>query len=137
MPFTTNSPSIYRVVLVYHHNLWSVGDFITMGLKIYIHLISDVISEEGSRCLDYLNLSYFYRAQRFRGYQQQDSHELLRYLMDNMKMEEVKVSNSYIIGRLTFKKTVVSLCSYRLLQSDFIEDNRWKSLNNFKNKNIL
>ena len=29
---------------------------------------------------------------RFKGYQQQDSHELLRYLLDAMKNEEQKVS---------------------------------------------
>ena len=38
------------------------------------------------------------RNQRFRGYQQQDSHELLRYLLDNMKTEEIKVSTH----KLTF-----------------------------------
>ena len=32
------------------------------------------------------------RAPRFKGFQQQDSHELLRHLLDGMKAEEVKVS---------------------------------------------
>ena len=32
-----------------------------------------------------------FRAPRFKGMQQQDSHELLRYLLDNMKTEEIKV----------------------------------------------
>ena len=32
------------------------------------------------------------RAPRFRGYQQQDSQELLRYLLDSLKMEEANVS---------------------------------------------
>ncbi len=31
------------------------------------------------------------RAPRFKGFQQQDSHELLRHLLDGMKAEEVKV----------------------------------------------
>jgi ubiquitin carboxyl-terminal hydrolase 16/45 len=31
------------------------------------------------------------RAPRFSGYQQQDSHELLRYLLDNLRTEETKV----------------------------------------------
>ena len=35
----------------------------------------------------------FCRAPRFKGYQQQDSHELLRYLMDGMKAEEIKVKH--------------------------------------------
>ena len=35
-----------------------------------------------------------YRAPRFKGFQQQDSHELLRHLMDGMKAEEVKVTRS-------------------------------------------
>ncbi|KAJ8315187.1 hypothetical protein KUTeg_007337 [Tegillarca granosa] len=37
------------------------------------------------------------KAQRFRGYQQQDSHELLRYLLDNMRMEEIKRGQSAIL----------------------------------------
>ena len=32
-----------------------------------------------------------FRAPRFKGFQQQDSHELLRHLMDGMKAEEIKV----------------------------------------------
>ncbi|NXS12160.1 UBP16 hydrolase, partial [Neodrepanis coruscans] len=34
-----------------------------------------------------INVS-FNRAIRFKGYQQQDSHELLRYLLDGMRTEE-------------------------------------------------
>lgn len=36
--------------------------------------------------------SLFYRAVRFKGYQQQDSQELLRYLLDGMRAEEHQVS---------------------------------------------
>jgi len=31
------------------------------------------------------------RAPRFKGFQQQDSHELLHYLLDGVKAEEIKV----------------------------------------------
>ena len=34
------------------------------------------------------------RASRFKGYQQQDSHELLRYLLDGMRAEEIKVGRN-------------------------------------------
>ena len=37
-------------------------------------------------------LFLFNRAPRFKGFQQQDSHELLRYLLDGMKAEEIKAS---------------------------------------------
>ena len=37
-------------------------------------------------------LFVIFRAPRFKGFQQQDSHELLRHLMDGMKAEEIKVS---------------------------------------------
>ena len=38
----------------------------------------------------------YFRAPRFRGYQQQDSQELLRYLLDSLRMEEVKVIQVYV-----------------------------------------
>lgn len=41
-------------------------------------------------------LSLSYRAARFKGFQQQDSQELLRYLLDGMRAEEVKVCIKYI-----------------------------------------
>lgn len=34
----------------------------------------------------------FHRAPRFKGYQQQDSQELLHYLLDSIRVEETKVS---------------------------------------------
>lgn len=36
-------------------------------------------------------LSLACRAARFKGFQQQDSQELLRYLLDGMRAEEIKV----------------------------------------------
>ena len=38
-------------------------------------------------------LFVYFRAPRFKGFQQQDSQELLRHLLDGIKAEEVKVSN--------------------------------------------
>lgn len=40
----------------------------------------------------------FNRAIRFKGYQQQDSHELLRYLLDGMRAEEIQVSANFIVA---------------------------------------
>lgn len=39
-----------------------------------------------------LSFLIFLRAPRFKGYQQQDSQELLHYLMDSIRVEEIKVS---------------------------------------------
>lgn len=41
-----------------------------------------------------------FRAPRFRGYQQQDSHELLRYLLDSMKTEEIKVGQKQLVMKV-------------------------------------
>ena len=41
------------------------------------------------------------RAPRFRGYQQQDSQELLRYLLDSLKMEEFHVRKLSLSSPLT------------------------------------
>ena len=38
-----------------------------------------------------------FRAPRFKGYQQQDSHELLRHLLDGMKAEEIKRSQQALL----------------------------------------
>lgn len=42
-----------------------------------------------------LVLSLFCRAARFKGFQQQDSQELLRYLLDGMRAEEIKVCSQF------------------------------------------
>ena len=46
------------------------------------------------RCL--LSLHWI-RVHRFEGYRQQDSHELLRHLLDEMKTEEIKVRRSLLL----------------------------------------
>ena len=50
-----------------------------------------------------------YRAPRFKGFQQQDSHELLRHLMDGMKAEEVKVTRS-LYSRLYMCHALKKIC---------------------------
>ncbi|XP_030850609.1 ubiquitin carboxyl-terminal hydrolase 16-like [Strongylocentrotus purpuratus] len=44
------------------------------------------------------------KASRFKGYQQQDSHELLRYLLDGMKAEEIKRMQQGLISTFDVKK---------------------------------
>ncbi|XP_061193620.1 ubiquitin carboxyl-terminal hydrolase 16-like isoform X2 [Saccostrea echinata] len=46
------------------------------------------------------------KAQRFRGFQQQDSHELLRYLLDNMRMEEIKRGQAGILKHFKLPENV-------------------------------
>lgn len=45
------------------------------------------------------------RAPRFKGYQQQDSHELLRYLLDGMKAEEIKVKRRFVTEAILYSNT--------------------------------
>ncbi|XP_016363345.1 ubiquitin carboxyl-terminal hydrolase 45-like [Sinocyclocheilus anshuiensis] len=44
------------------------------------------------------------KAPRFKGYQQQDSQELLHYLLDSMRVEETKVSARFIFSFYLFKE---------------------------------
>lgn len=46
------------------------------------------------------------KAQRFRGFQQQDSHELLRYLLDNMRTEEIKRGQAGILKHFKLPENV-------------------------------
>ncbi|XP_070568961.1 ubiquitin carboxyl-terminal hydrolase 16-like [Ptychodera flava] len=46
------------------------------------------------------------KAPRFKGYQQQDSHELLRYLLDGMRSEELKRVKEGILKEFGFQTTV-------------------------------
>lgn len=48
------------------------------------------------------------KAPRFKGFQQQDSHELLRHLMDGMKAEEVKRSQTAILKAFHLQEPVNS-----------------------------
>ena len=59
-----------------------------------IKLLRDMTSEEARHTLNPGGLFSHIcsKVPRFKGYQQQDSHELLRYLLDAMKNEEQKVS---------------------------------------------
>lgn len=45
------------------------------------------------------------KASRFKGYQQQDSHELLRYLLDGMKAEEIKRMQQGLTSVFDVKKS--------------------------------
>lgn len=49
----------------------------------------------------FLCFPFFCRAVRLKGYQQQDSQELLRYLLDGMRAEEHQVSMFYNLLSLT------------------------------------
>ncbi|XP_022081672.1 ubiquitin carboxyl-terminal hydrolase 16-like [Acanthaster planci] len=47
------------------------------------------------------------KASRFKGYQQQDSHELLRYLLDGMRAEEIKRMQEAILAHFDIKGSKV------------------------------
>ena len=49
------------------------------------------------------------RAPRFKGFQQQDSHELLRYLLECLKQEEIKVCAASNRDKITFLSAVSRL----------------------------
>lgn len=60
--------------------------------------------------LYFITIVLLNRAIRFKGYQQQDSHELLRYLLDGMRSEEMQVSANFI---------VVQTCLLHAIDEDF------------------
>lgn len=87
-----------------------VGDviFLENTICIQLFLLYTYILETLSTCvccessLLYLFVRLYFtisfnRAIRFKGYQQQDSHELLRYLLDGMRAEEIQVNAKVIV----------------------------------------
>ncbi|XP_052809914.1 ubiquitin carboxyl-terminal hydrolase 45-like isoform X2 [Mya arenaria] len=69
---------------------------LTHSLVMFFH---DVNSTTKSGCINPSALfgQVCKKAPRFKGMQQQDSHELLRYLLDNMRTEEIKRGQSGIL----------------------------------------
>lgn len=69
---------------------------LTQALVVFLH---DINTTSRSGCINPSALfgQVCKKAPRFKGMQQQDSHELLRYLMDNMKTEEIKRGQSGIL----------------------------------------
>lgn len=96
---------------------------VIIGTEIHVFLLIVFILVEKLRSALGLNLIYkfYFRAQRFRGFQQQDSHELLRYLLDNMRTEEIKVSLCSFC--LYMHKYRVACMNYSCVKKFF----KWKS----------
>ncbi|XP_045195108.1 ubiquitin carboxyl-terminal hydrolase 16-like [Mercenaria mercenaria] len=69
---------------------------LTHALVVFLH---DINTTSRSGCINPSALfgQVCKKAPRFKGMQQQDSHELLRYLMDNMKTEEIKRGQTGIL----------------------------------------
>lgn len=57
----------------------------------YLHLCQCGSCDRKSDSVSYVCVCVC-RAPRFKGYQQQDSQELLHYLLDSVRVEETKVS---------------------------------------------
>ncbi|KAL4233209.1 Ubiquitin carboxyl-terminal hydrolase 16 [Mactra antiquata] len=69
--------------------------------------LQDINSPSRSGCINPSTLfsQVCKKAPRFKGMQQQDSHELLRYLLDNMKTEEIKRGQSGILKYFKLSET--------------------------------
>lgn len=56
-----------------------------------------------------------FRAPRFKGFQQQDSQELLRYLLDSVKTDQLKVGHNHTVLKIYYIVTAIRntcVCDY-------------------------
>ncbi|XP_064615598.1 ubiquitin carboxyl-terminal hydrolase 16-like [Liolophura sinensis] len=70
---------------------------LTQAVLSFLHEMNNTSGKSGTVTPSALFGQVCKKAPRFRGYQQQDSHELLRYLLDSMKTEEIKRGRTGIL----------------------------------------
>ncbi|XP_071955340.1 ubiquitin carboxyl-terminal hydrolase 16-like [Antedon mediterranea] len=81
------------------------GNPLTQALALFFNKMRDTSRSYAVNPRDLFN-KVCDKASRFKGYQQQDSHELLRYLLDGMKNEEFKRMKEGILSSFNMKKNV-------------------------------
>lgn len=95
MSILLSSLLVYMLLIAFC--VWLIG--VCVALAPFVPL--DVFTLVPMCLCDRNSLSLF-RAPRFKGYQQQDSQELLHYLLDSMRVEETKVSEWFIFFIVIF-----------------------------------
>ena len=90
-------------------------------LKIYLAFLKEMhsVGKRGANNPGHLFGQVCRRSPQFRGFQQQDAHELLRHLMDSLRTEEVKRQKTSILKQFglsekTDPKTVSAIIKKKL-----------------------
>ncbi|XP_033111822.1 ubiquitin carboxyl-terminal hydrolase 16-like [Anneissia japonica] len=81
------------------------GNPLTQALALFFNKMRDTSRSCAVNPRDLFN-KVCDKASRFKGYQQQDSHELLRYLLDGMKNEEFKRMKDGILASFNMKRSM-------------------------------
>ncbi len=103
MSILLSSLLVYMLLIAFC--VWLIGVCVALApfvpLAVFT-LVPMCLCDRNSHSLSLCVCLCVFRAPRFKGYQQQDSQELLHYLLDSMRVEETKVSAWFIIDFICY-----------------------------------